>query len=203
MKYSQTIFLGLLGVLFTFSSCKVVHPQRVAYLLPVSRAMSPDWSALFEQNPRIDSFKILHTGSVQVPVKGMLNSEKLTEGNPYGKLMWVDVFAFLFHHTEKGWFMIDTGLDSSFQNKGNISGLLAGNYIKASRQDQGQNIAAHLSRENKQIEGIFLTHLHGDHTAGLPEIDASIPKYVGKGEAHLHYPLLYQSNHLNAQDTPL
>ena len=71
--------------------------------------------------------------------------------------------------------MIDTGLDSTFQKDGNIKGLLARNYIKASKQAKGQNIAAQLKRENKKIEGIYLTHLHGDHTAGLPEIRCCYP----------------------------
>lgn len=96
--------------------------------------------------------------------------------------------------------MIDSGLDQSFQEDGNIKGILAKNYIKESKQLKGQNISAQLKRENKAIEGIFLTHLHGDHTAGLPEINDSIPIYIAKDEAYLNIPFLYYSNHINKNE---
>ncbi len=146
-------------------------------------------------NTLIDEFKVLNTGSVKVPLEGMLNTGKLRDNHKLKDYLWVDVFAFLFHHQEKGWFMIDSGLDSTFQGNGNINGLLADNYIIASKQRKGQNIASQLRREGKKVNGIFFTHLHGDHTAGLPELDPSIPKYVGKGEKTLDIPLLYRSNH--------
>ncbi len=180
------------------SSCRTHEPTRIKFNQP-SQSHGIDWGSL--EDSKIDSFKILNTGSVKVPLDGMLNTKKLPSHHGLEEYLWVDVFAFLFHHRDNGWFLIDTGLDSTFQESGNIRGLLAGNYIKESRQQPGQNIASQLRRENKKIAGIFLTHLHGDHTAGLPEIDNTIPKYIGQGEEHIHYPLLYHSNHLSASDT--
>lgn len=190
--------LALLSLTISISACSSVDPIRMAYTLPEQVSIG-NWKSL--EKPGIDSFKVLNTGEVKVPLKGMLNTKKLPDNHEMPKMIWVDVFVFLFHHTEKGWFMIDTGLDSTFQEDGNISGILAGNYIKASKQAAGQNIAAQLVKEDVEIQGIFLTHLHGDHTAGLPEIAPSIHKIVGKGEEHLHYPILYHSNHLSANDT--
>jgi glyoxylase-like metal-dependent hydrolase (beta-lactamase superfamily II) len=131
----------------------------------------------------------------------MLNEKKLKVNHGLDEFLWVDVFAFLFHHSKKGWFLIDTGLDSSFQNNGNITGLAAGNYIQDSKQAQGQSIGTQIKDEKKEIKGIFLTHLHGDHTAGLPEINSSIPKYVGKNDEYLSIPFIYESNHLTNNDT--
>ena len=178
-----------------------VIPQRVAYHLPQSNLDQKNWETILGQLPKIDSFKILNTGSVKVPRGGILNETKLSEGHGISDFMWVDVFVFLFHHSVHGWYMIDTGLDSTFQGDGNISGLLAGNYIHESRQAKGQNIAAQLQREQKLIKGIFLTHLHGDHTSGLPEIDPSLPKYIGKDEHYISLPFIYESNHLTNHDT--
>ncbi len=183
------------------SSCNTHHPERTNYELPVQSSVVQNWAEVFADQPRIDSFKILNTGSVKVPLTGMLNPDKMPENHDFGKFIWVDVFAFLFHHVERGWYLIDTGLDSTFQKRGNVSGFLAGKYIKGTRQQKGQNIAAQLAREGKVLEGIFLTHLHGDHTSGLPEIDPSIPKFVGKGEDHIYLPMLYTPNHLDADDT--
>ncbi|MBT34121.1 MAG: hypothetical protein CMO01_31035 [Thalassobius sp.] len=190
--------LKLILFLVILSACNTHQPVRTAYNLPEFTELE-SWSNL--KSPQIDSFKILYTGAVKVPLEGMLNIEKLPENHGMDEMIWVDVFAYLFHHKTKGWYLIDTGLDSSFQDNGNIKGLLASNYIKECRQHKGENIGSQLKRENKDIKGIFLTHLHGDHTAGLPEINPRIPKFVGSGEEYLHLPFFYHSNHLSEKDS--
>lgn len=200
-KIKISLFVSISTLAFTLVSCKSTHPQRISYTLPESSVKNKDWNEIFEMNSQIDSFKILTTGMVKVPLNGMLNEEKLNANHGLPDFLWVDVFVFLFHHEKNGWYMIDTGLDSTYQKNGNINGLMAGKFIKDTRQNKSQNIKAQLKKENKSIKGIFLTHLHGDHTAGLPEIDPAIPKYVGKGEAHINIPLLYNSNHLTKKDT--
>ena len=156
------------------------HPTRLAYRLPNTELPNKEWDEILANNSAINQFKVLNTGAVKVPRSGMLNTDKLVEESNLNQTIWVDVFVFMFHHQDKGWFIIDTGLDNTFQHEGNIDGLLASNYIMDSKQNPGQNIGAQLSRVHKEIQGIFFTHLHGDHTAGMPEIDRSIPKYVGK-----------------------
>ncbi|MEH0158432.1 MBL fold metallo-hydrolase [Limibacter armeniacum] len=175
-----------------------VKPTRLVYTLPPSELPEKSWDEILNSSPLIDQFKVLNTGSVKVPLSGMLNTDKLSETHDLKEFLWVDVFVFLFHHTDRGWFMIDTGLDSTFQEDGNIKGFLATNFIIESKQQKSQNIAAQLKRENKDVKGIFFTHLHGDHTAGLPELNSSIPKYIGKGEEYLDIPLLYHANHLTS-----
>jgi glyoxylase-like metal-dependent hydrolase (beta-lactamase superfamily II) len=200
--YVSIVVVVLVVIGGTVFSKRTVNPRRVAYKMPESQIKNIGWDSILSStaDAKIDSFKILHTGSVKVPRSGMLNEEKLKANHGVDDFLWVDVFAFLFHHKAKGWFMIDTGLDRSFQGDGNITGLAASNYIHDSKQEEGQNIGAQLKREQKQIEGIFMTHLHGDHTAGLPEIDPSITKYVGKGDAFLSIPFIYESNHLSNDD---
>lgn len=199
IRISLWTLLILTALLISFFlGYRPIEPIRLNYSLAPSEIGEKKWEEIIAARPLIDSFKVLNTGSVKVPLNGMLNLDKLAESHGLDEFLWVDVFVFLFHHQEKGWFMIDTGLDSSFQGEGNIKGLLASNYIIESKQNKGQNIAAQLKREDKEIRGIFFTHLHGDHTAGLPELDPSIPKYVGKGEEYIDIPFLYHANHLNS-----
>ena len=196
--------IALIGLLATLGlsllwSCQSAQPRRAAALMP-EQSLPDSWSQAFESIPQIDSFLVLNTGAVQVPLKGMLQVDQLPPDHGMEATLWVDVFVFLFHHRDLGWYMIDTGLDSTYQQDGNISGLLAGNYILDSRQEPGQNIAAQLDRLGISPKAIFITHLHGDHTAGLPELDPSIPKYVGEGEDYFHLPGLYTSHHLSSDD---
>lgn len=176
-----------------------VNPIRRVYELPATELGGKDWEEIFANNSSIDEFKVLKTGEVKIPRSGALNAEKLGNETGTKEQFWVDVFVFMFHHKGMGWYMIDTGLDSTYQQEGNIKGFLASNYIIQSKQKSGQNISSQLQRENKEIQGIFFTHLHGDHTAGMPEIDRSIPKYVGKGDEYLDIPFLYHSNHLTSK----
>jgi glyoxylase-like metal-dependent hydrolase (beta-lactamase superfamily II) len=173
------------------------NPKRISYQLPDTEIDEKYWKEIMNSDALIDQFKILNTGSVKVPLDGMLNTDKLEEDHSFREYVWVDVFVFMFHHQDKGWYIIDTGLDSTFQQNGNIKGLLADNFIKASRQEKDQNIAAQIERTGNEINGIFFTHLHGDHTAGLPELDPTLSKYIGKDEEIVDMPLLYHTNHFN------
>ncbi|OJJ19587.1 hypothetical protein BKI52_22530 [marine bacterium AO1-C] len=205
IKKTLFIILVLLVAGAGFYACTKPKFQRVAYSLPASdKKLSI--KQIFSKTPAIVDFKVLKTGEVLVPRSGMLNEKRLPANHSIPKRLWVSVYAYLFKHQTKGWFMIDSGLDSSFQQKGNIKGWLAKKYIKQTKQAHQQNVKALLASEKTKlakkgeqltIQGIFFTHLHGDHTAGLPELPPSIPLFAGKGDKFHYYPFLYTSNHMD------
>jgi glyoxylase-like metal-dependent hydrolase (beta-lactamase superfamily II) len=43
--------------------------------------------------------------------------------------------------------------------------------------------AAWIAAQKQPLAGVFFTHLHVDHIAGLPDVPRSVPLYTGAGEA--------------------
>jgi len=94
------------------------------------------------------------------------------------------------HHPRFGDFLIDTGFDNSFAKHPPY-----GNYTEAmklfnwlngvtNRQQQGEDLSAQLARLKIQPRAVFFTHLHPDHTAGVPPLDAQTEFIFGKLEAN-------------------
>ena len=54
-------------------------PNRIAYSLPPSQLINKDWEEILNTSPKIDKFKVLNTGSVKVPLSGMLNEINLMD----------------------------------------------------------------------------------------------------------------------------
>ena len=222
MKHlSKLTILTLLSLLAPLLQCITAgDPERKLADIPESSGFS-DWAEVFRSPARIRDFRVFHTGEVEVPVQGMLNRE-LNEDE--SSTMFVDVYAFWFCHDEHGCFMIDSGLDTSFGEgkPGNVHGLMADSYIISSRQKPGTDILSYLSQKDRKsrLQGIFFTHLHGDHSSGIPAISSTsgledLNYYVAEDETYVNYWLLYQGDHLenvselnelsmtNAMDMPI
>jgi len=129
----------------------------------------------------------LATGRVLMDKRVILNmsapgaSSFVDDGTP------VIVYAHLLRHPTHGDVLIDSGLDSAFRKSplGNVRypGRL---WLFASgirfAQEPGRDIASRLRALSARPRKLFLTHLHVDHTAGIPELPASTRVFVGPGE---------------------
>jgi N-acyl homoserine lactone hydrolase len=93
------------------------------------------------------------------------------------------------HHPQLGDFLIDTGFDRSFSRDPPY-----GNYTQAMRlfnwvngitnhQDRGTDLAALLTHANVHPKAVFFTHLHPDHTAGVPVLEPQTLFVFGRNEA--------------------
>ena len=203
------ILIGtLLLLLLSLLQCTVGEPRRQQAEVPRGSDFS-NWNIVFQEQSRIVDFQVFHTGEVEVPVNGMLNRE-MDPGE--AETMFVDVYAFWFCHKVRGCFMIDSGLDTSFGQgrPGNVHGLLASSYIISSRQKQGTDILSHLNKDNRKsrLQGVFFTHLHGDHSSGIPAISGdpelkNLDFYVAEGEPYINLWLLYQGDHLDRVESLL
>ncbi len=92
-------------------------------------------------------------------------------------------------HPSLGDFLVDAGFDDSFAKHppyGNYTGAMQlfnrANGV-TNRQEPGSDLAAQLARLNVRPKAVFFTHLHPDHTAGVPSLGPETQLIFGKAEA--------------------
>ena len=100
--------------------------------------------------------------------------------------------VFCFRHRTHGDILIDTGFDRSFHENppfGNLSfAMRAYNRLLNVQYTQKQkniDLMSHLKKDQIDPAHVFLTHLHADHTGGLPPLSSRIHLYYGRHEHSL------------------
>lgn len=188
--------IAVIVVLASISGCSPA-PTRQPYVLPL-QPKDVSWSTIRQHSAAVTMSTLL-TGYVTVPTSGMLDLQDGEQGPSSKDSMEVPVFAHWLHHPERGDFLIDTGLDERFRNggQGSYEGLFAGWIVEDSRQEAEQDIGSQLSKNRIDVQGVFLTHIHGDHTAGIPALPRNAPIIVGAGESLHHYPVMMYNDHFN------
>lgn len=99
------------------------------------------------------------------------------------------VMAFHLRHPTHGDILIDTGFDRTFHEQppyGNLSLAMRLVYrltkVQCIQTDVGIDLGSHLEKHQITPVHVFLTHLHSDHTAGLPSLPSSTQIYHGAQE---------------------
>ena len=162
------------------------QPKRDIFELPQQSATN--WDDILS-NPCDITIETLKTGKLTFLNKFMLNLTHQNAEDIKEEELTVPVYSHLIQHKVYGDYLVDTGLDRSFQN--DIYGNIQGKRREAlwplkSYQEKGQDISSQLSVKNIKLKGIFLTHLHIDHASGIQELPKMLQILVGKDEAY-HY----------------
>ena len=203
------VFVAVLGLVITLLGC-VPAPKRQAYVVPETN-MEADWGLIRHSASQV-TFKTLMTGVVKVPVSGMLNldnpqtrsylQEKAGAGGDLAESIDVEVYVHWIRHPEKGDVFIDSGLDARFRDtaRGSLKGLISRWIVEDSVQLAGQDILSQIKANNIDVKMVFLTHVHGDHSSGLPVLPLGIPVVLGKSESLHQYPLIMYNDHFDNID---
>lgn len=160
------------------------QPIREIFKLPDQ--FQNDWEEIFA-NPSDIRIVTIETGRLTFSNKLMINLSHPNAKHIKEEELTIPVYCHLIQHSIHGNYLVDTGLDRSFQSDvyGNIQGkrreLL---WPLKSYQDKGQDIATQLSLRNTEIKGVFLSHLHIDHVAGVQNLSKSLQIIVGKDEPY-------------------
>lgn len=156
-----------------------------------------NWNDILD-NPGEISVSVYSTGTNATQLSGIINLEHENAGAIDDVVIDIPVIANVVQHDHYGAYLVDAGLDSSYVDKpfGTMRGVMVRSFLATGSQEPGQHIAGVLERENIRIQGVFLTHLHFDHTAGIVDLPKDIPYVVGKGEPYRNFRFIIRGDHL-------
>ncbi len=204
MKKSRKRLLITTGILLTLGA---VFGLLVYYPSVISRTpfSTPEtsfgsWEEIFA-SPKPISIETYSTGNMETDLSGIMNLDHPGAAGIEDEVVNIPVTVSVVQHQEQGAYLIDAGLDASYVHNpyGTVKGLMAKNLGRGS-QEPNTHIAAILQREGIQIKGVWLTHMHPDHTAGIIDLPKDIPYVVGEGERYLNFRFFMETDHLAGID---
>jgi len=153
-------------------------------------------------HPQTITIRTYSTGINQTTLGGIMNLEHEKAQNIADKVIDIPVNVGLVQHRDFGAYLIDAGLDASYVDNpyGTMKGIMVASYLAKGSQAPNTHIAAILEQEKIQLQGVFLTHLHMDHTAGIVDLPKDIPYVAGKNERYVNFRFFMHGDHLAGID---
>ena len=171
----------VLVMLLLFVSLIIVWPSISLPRRPFSapEASYHNWDDILS-HPKPITVRTYSTGMMTTLLSGIMNLEHSQA-----------------QHQELGSYLIDAGLDASYVHNplGSMKGIMVKGRLGRATQDPNTDIATILDREKVRIEGVFLTHMHFDHTAGILDLPKAIPYFVSKVEPYANFRFFFHGDH--------
>lgn len=152
----------------------------------------------YRQEIRVESYK---TGDIEADKR--VYTQPGEDGPITGRSVSV-INAFSLEHPVHGDIMIDAGFSSDFFIKPPFGNL---NFIMRTfqrlnnityMQSKNEDIIFQLNKEHVVPKKVLLTHMHPDHTSGIPYFDKDIEILFGKEEDTFYYNMLVK-NHIKGR----
>ncbi|MCZ8205043.1 MBL fold metallo-hydrolase [Gemmatimonas sp.] len=174
---------SLLLATTALAACSTYRPPVTPFRAPAS-VPADSWDSILA-HPQPITVTTWVTGEVKVDRSLLLDRSQPAAATTPDDKVWVPVLAHRIVHATRGVYLVDTGLDSTFaqRGRGNIGGLavLAAPFMTIARQEVGADPASRLRAAHDVLRGVFFTHLHLDHTAGVPGLPHDVPYVAGRG----------------------
>ncbi|NPE30101.1 MBL fold metallo-hydrolase [Methanococcoides sp. SA1] len=146
------------------------------------------WESVFDDAQPLE-WNAFNTGYIYGALQNNAQPDSFPSNrNPKDRYEYA-VMVFQFRHPKYGDVLIDTGFDATYHNNppyGNLS-LTMRIYTKLmnvqyTQQQKGIDLKSQLKKYNIEPSHVFLTHLHADHTGGLPCLPSQTHIHYGKQE---------------------
>lgn len=175
--------LKLAVLALALAACNTIdHPSTVTPT-PAASRVPTSWDEVFA-SPADVTVDVVISARWRVARKGVLdqNDPKARAAGKPGTKVPVILPIGVVRHATKGDFIVDTGIERATMGgkRGSRRGLLAA-YLKSI--EPVTSLADVIERNELQLSGVLLTHMHIDHVLGLPDVPKGTPIWVGPGEA--------------------
>jgi N-acyl homoserine lactone hydrolase len=182
--------------LYIRSSQKLPSAAR-DFIAPKSGSTS--WEQVFKKPAPVKMIRLI-TGTVKVKRSDMLNLKHPGAAGLADEELRLNVFSYLIQHAKYGNFLVDAGLGASIQKNpyGNVKGVFGKMLLYS--QETGMDIVSVLKKKKITLKGVFLTHLHYDHTSGLDDLPSDMNCYFGKNERYMNFKFLYENDCLKGRE---
>jgi len=204
MRRTKRILLAITAILlvtaiFAFVVWQPSIIRRVPF--PAPEPTYSSWEEILS-NPQPITIRTYSTGIMETTRSAIMNLEHEEAQDIEDEAIRIPVSVGIIQHRQFGAYLIDAGLDKSYVHSqhGTIRGLMVKSYLGKGSQEPNTHIAAILDQEGIRLEGVFLTHLHQDHTAGIVDLPKDIPYVAGKNEQYVNFRFFMQSDHLAGID---
>lgn len=190
--------VGIIVGLSLIIGCAILQPSAIGREpFEAPAATYDNWNDILDNLGEI-SVSVYSTGTNATQLSGIINLKHESAGAIEDVVIDIPVIANVVHHNQHGTYLVDAGLDSSYVENpyGTMRGVLVRSFLAVGSQEPGQHIAGVVEREDICIRGVFLTHLHFDHTAGIVDLPKDIPYVVGKGEPYRNFKFIIHGDHL-------
>lgn len=201
--------LGILTIIFFIiillngNPYKTKDFERTALNSKLKEIEINDSSSLLTSSSLVD-VKYIHSGNMKVKLSNPLNLKHPLCSEMKNKEIQVPIFAYLLHHKKYGYFLIDSGCSSSYVDNdyGNMKGCLLPFVMPKTELTASDAIENQLSKDElNNINAVFITHLHMDHTSGLSALPENTTYIAGKGEKSYSIKWILEANHFKKNDT--
>lgn len=147
-----------------------------------------DWEPVFDDAQPLP-WTAFNTGYITGALQNNAQRESFPpHRNPADRYEYA-VMAFHFKHPRNGDILIDTGFDRTFHDNppyGNLSFTMraysALKRVQYTQHPSDIDLTSHLVNHQIAPAHVFLTHLHADHTGGLPALPSRSRVYYGRQE---------------------